>query len=53
MTTKVKVNTTYQFSSVQFSRSVVSNSVTPWIAARQASMSITNSRNLLKLKYYL
>ena len=35
--------------SVQFSRSVVSNSVTPWIAARQASLSITNSRNLLKL----
>ena len=27
----------------QFSRSVVSNSVTPWIAARQASLSITNS----------
>ena len=34
----------YQFSSVQFSRSVVSNSATPWIAARQASLSITNSR---------
>ena len=31
------------FSSVQFSRSVVSNSETPWIAARQASLSITNS----------
>ena len=32
----------------QFSRSVVSNSATPWIAARQASLSITNSRSLLK-----
>ena len=31
------------FSSVQFSRSVVSDSATPWIAARQASLSITNS----------
>ena len=34
---------------VQFSRSVVSNSVTPWTTARQASLSITNSRSLLKL----
>ena len=39
----------YIFSSVQFSRSVVSNSATPWIAARQASLSITNSRSSLKL----
>ena len=38
-----------QFSSVQFSRSVVSDSVTPWTAARQGSLSITNSRSLLKL----
>ena len=37
-----------QFSSVQFSRSVVSDSVTPWIAAHQASLSITNSWSLLK-----
>ena len=37
------------FSSVQFSHSVVSNSATPWIAACQASLSITNSRSLLKL----
>ena len=37
------------FSSVQFSRSVMSNSATPWIAARQASLSITNSRSSLKL----
>ena len=36
-------------SSVQFSRSVVSDSVTPWIVAHQASLSITNSRSLLKL----
>ena len=34
-----------QFSSVQFSRSVVSDSATPWTAVRQASPSITNSRN--------
>ena len=38
-----------QFSSVQFSCSVVFNSVTPWTAARQASLSITNFRSLLKL----
>ena len=38
-----------QFSSVQFSHSVVSDSVTPWIAADQASLSITNSQNLLKI----
>ena len=37
------------FSSVQFSHSVVSDSVTPWITARQASLSITNSRSSLKL----
>ena len=36
-------------SSVQFSRLVVSDSATPWIAARQASLSITNSRSPLKL----
>ena len=35
--------------SVQFSHSVVSDSVTPWTAARQASLSITNSWNLLQL----
>ena len=34
--------------SVQFSRSVVSNSATPRIAAHQASLSITNSRSSLK-----
>ena len=37
------------FSSVQFSRSVMSDSVTPWTAARQASLFITNSWSLLKL----
>ena len=36
-------------SSVQFSHSIVSDSVTPWTAARQASLSITNSQSLLKL----
>ena len=38
-----------QFSSVQFSHSVVSDSATPWTAARQASLSTTNSQSLLKL----
>ena len=37
------------FSSVQFSCSVVSDSATPWIAARQASLSITNSQSSLRL----
>ena len=37
-----------QFSSVQFSYSVVSDSATPQTAARQASLSITNSQSLLK-----
>ena len=35
--------------SVQFSHSVVSDFVTPWTAAHQASLSITNSRSLPKL----
>ena len=35
--------------SVQFSCSVVSDSATPWTAAYQASLSITNSQSLLKL----
>ena len=38
----------HQFSSVQ-SLSLVRLFATPWIAARQASLSITNSRSLLKL----
>ena len=37
------------FNSVQFSCSVVSDSVTPWTAVLQASLSITSSRSLLKL----
>ena len=39
----------YSISSVQFSCSVMSNSVTPWIATCQASLSITNSWSLPKL----
>ena len=35
--------------SVQFSVSIVSNSVTPWTTACQVSLTITNSRSLLKL----
>ena len=38
-----------QFSSVQFRCSIVSDSVTPWTTARQASLSITNSRRTAKL----
>ena len=43
----IQVNSCYY--SIQFSHSVVSNSVTPWTAGRQASLSITNSWSLLKL----
>ena len=35
--------------SLQFSCSVVSNSATPWTAACQASLSMTNSQSLLKV----
>ena len=38
-----------QIRSNQISRSVVSNSATPWITARQASLSITNSQSSLRL----
>ena len=38
-----------QLTSIQFSRSVVSDSATPWTAACQASLSITNSQSLLRL----
>ena len=38
-----------RISSAQFSRSVVSDSATPWNAAHQASLSITNSYSLSKL----
>ena len=37
------------FSSVHFGHSVLSDSGTPWTTARQASLSITNTRSLLKL----
>ena len=37
-------------SSVQFSRSVVSDSATPWITACQASLSITNSLKLMSIE---
>ena len=40
----------YIYGSVQFSRSVVSNSATQWTATCQASLSITNSQSSLKLK---
>ena len=36
-------------SSVQFIHSAVCDPATPWTAALQASLSITNSRSLLKL----
>ena len=39
----------HQFSSVQFSCSVTSDSLQPWTAAYQFSLSITKSLNLLKL----
>ena len=37
------------FSFLLFSHSVMSDSATPWTAACQASLSITNSQSLLKL----
>ena len=39
----------FQLDSVQFSRSVVSNSATPWTTAHEASLFITNSWSLLRL----
>ena len=42
-------SSTFSFVSVQFSRSVMSDSVTPWTAARQVSLSITNSQSLPKV----
>ena len=39
----------HSFSSVQLSHSVVSDSVKPWTAVPQGSVSITNSQSLLKL----
>ena len=51
----IPLSTTYfvillgEVASVQFSRSVMSDSATPWTAAHRASLSITNSQSLLKL----
>ena len=42
-------NTMFTLSSVQFSRPVMYDSVSPWTAAYQATLSITNSRSLPKL----
>ena len=44
-----KMTSEVTFSSVQFSHSVMSDSETPWTAAHQASLSITNSQSLPKL----
>ena len=48
---QAETRTRNQLSSVQFSRSVVSHSATPWTAARQASLSITNSQSSPKPMY--
>ena len=45
----VSMSSKGQTQSVQFSRSVMSDSATPWTAACQASLSITNFRTLVKL----
>ena len=45
--THTHVHVAVSISSVQFSRSVVPDSATPWITARQAFLSITNSRSSL------
>ena len=45
---------TWSFPSLlQFSHSVVSNSVTPWTSARQASLSIANSQSFLAALHVL
>ena len=43
------VNDNKRLCSVQFSCSVMFDSATPWTAAHQASLSITNSQGLLRL----
>ena len=45
-----RVEPVFHLLSVQFICSVMSDSATPWIAARQASLSITNSWSSLKLR---
>ena len=42
---KYQIIPTYKFSSVQFSRSAVSNTATPWTTACHVSLSIINSRS--------
>ena len=44
----IMCNFTYM---VQFSHSVTSNSVTPWTAALEASLSITDSQSLIKVMF--
>ena len=46
---KERIQLSLKTGKVQFSRLFVSDSVTPWIAARQASLSITNSWSSLIL----
>ena len=46
---KLQISSSFVLSSVQFIRSVMSNSATPWTAACQASLSFTNSQSLLRL----
>ena len=48
---RFNVSVALSYISVQFSHSVVSDSATPCTTARQASLSITNSRSLLKLMH--
>ena len=45
---EVAFHSGFDFSLIQFSYSVMSDSVTPWTTAHQASLSITNSHSLLK-----
>ena len=45
------LNVQYQFSSTQFGCSVASDFATPWTAAHQAYLSITNSWSLLKIMF--
>ena len=47
--TRPGVQSVIRQGSVQFSHSVISDSVTPWTAACQASLSFTASQSLLKL----
>ena len=49
MTVLGKLDDQVQMNKLQFSRSVMSDSAIAWTAAHQASLSIINSRSLLKL----